>query len=170
MSEHVSHGMGGTADGRREIDKVMVYVFSRDLERVLVFDQANSPEAGTQVPAGTIEPSERAGAAIVRELREETGITTPVEPIPFAVNVFDMAEFKDEVHVRHWYVARNDGAFPEEGWSHTERPGGGKPDIECSFYWKPVAECYDLIAGHGQLLGIAREVASESWGQADGEA
>lgn len=41
---------------------------------VLVFDHRDHPEAGTQVPAGGVEPGEVLADAVVREVAEETGL------------------------------------------------------------------------------------------------
>jgi len=41
---------------------------------LLVFDQEDSPEAGTQVPAGGIRSTESRKEAALREVKEETGL------------------------------------------------------------------------------------------------
>jgi 8-oxo-dGTP pyrophosphatase MutT (NUDIX family) len=41
---------------------------------LLVFDHGDFPEAGTQIPAGGVEPAETFPAAALREVREETGL------------------------------------------------------------------------------------------------
>ncbi|MEE6164181.1 MULTISPECIES: NUDIX hydrolase [unclassified Mycolicibacterium] len=41
---------------------------------LLVFDQARHPQAGTQIPAGGVQPHETPEEAVVREVREETGL------------------------------------------------------------------------------------------------
>lgn len=43
--------------------------------RLLVFSQPLSPEAGIQVPAGTIGENETPEDAVQREAREETGLS-----------------------------------------------------------------------------------------------
>jgi 8-oxo-dGTP pyrophosphatase MutT (NUDIX family) len=44
------------------------------LHRLLVFDHMDSPDAGTQVPAGGIKRDEAPEAAVGRELFEESGL------------------------------------------------------------------------------------------------
>ena len=57
---------------QRALDKVVAFVVSRNTPgRLLVFDH---PLAGTQLPAGTVEPGESASDAVVREVFEETGV------------------------------------------------------------------------------------------------
>lgn len=41
---------------------------------LLVFDHEGRPEAGTQVPAGGIRPTESRKEAVLREVKEETGL------------------------------------------------------------------------------------------------
>ncbi len=60
------------------VDKVAAFI-TRDprgdvaRRELLVFDHSN-PLAGTQVPAGTVEPGEGLAEAALREAREETGL------------------------------------------------------------------------------------------------
>ncbi|MFG2106652.1 NUDIX hydrolase [Micromonospora chersina] len=57
--------------------RVAAYVLRRTPEgpELLVFDHVDFPEAGTQVPAGGMEPGETPTQAAVREVAEETGLT-----------------------------------------------------------------------------------------------
>jgi ADP-ribose pyrophosphatase YjhB (NUDIX family) len=52
--------------------RVVAYVL-RDRE-LLVFEHRDFPDAGTQVPAGTVEENEAVEVAVVREVCEETGV------------------------------------------------------------------------------------------------
>ena len=54
------------------VEKVVAYVTSGD--RLLVFRHVHEPEAGIQVPAGTVEPGESPDDAVIREAHEETGL------------------------------------------------------------------------------------------------
>ena len=56
--------------------KVMAYVVRREAGgwQLLVFEHAGDPQAGVQVPAGTVEPGEPLETALWRELFEESGI------------------------------------------------------------------------------------------------
>ncbi len=53
--------------------KAFAYVTNRG--RLLVFSHPNSPDAGMQVPGGTIEGNEQPVDAAMREAQEETGLT-----------------------------------------------------------------------------------------------
>lgn len=57
--------------------RVAAYVIRvRTVAELLVFDHVGMPEAGTQVPAGGVEPGEELASAVLREAAEETGLTT----------------------------------------------------------------------------------------------
>lgn len=49
--------------------------------RLLVFEHADVPAAGTQVPAGGIEAGESVAAAAMREVAEETGVSARFEAV-----------------------------------------------------------------------------------------
>ncbi|QUH03003.1 NUDIX domain-containing protein [Saccharopolyspora erythraea] len=57
--------------------RVAAYVIRRTGTgpQLLVFDQVGVPAAGTQIPAGGVEPGEALSDAVVREIAEETGLT-----------------------------------------------------------------------------------------------
>jgi ADP-ribose pyrophosphatase YjhB (NUDIX family) len=54
------------------IRKVFAYITQGN--RLLVFRHADFPEAGLQVPAGTVRLDERPEDAVLREAFEETGV------------------------------------------------------------------------------------------------
>ncbi|WNF30770.1 NUDIX domain-containing protein [Streptomyces sp. C11-1] len=55
--------------------RVAAYVIRRHpFPALLVFDHADFPEAGTQVPAGGVGPGEVPEQAVLREVAEETGL------------------------------------------------------------------------------------------------
>jgi 8-oxo-dGTP pyrophosphatase MutT (NUDIX family) len=60
--------------GRRQ--RVLAYVTrERDgIRELLVFDQRDDPGAGTQVPAGRLDPGESLEEGLRRELHEEAGL------------------------------------------------------------------------------------------------
>jgi ADP-ribose pyrophosphatase YjhB (NUDIX family) len=56
--------------------RVLAYVTRQREGRIelLVFDQQGDPEAGTQVPAGRLDPGESLEEGLLRELHEESGL------------------------------------------------------------------------------------------------
>jgi ADP-ribose pyrophosphatase YjhB (NUDIX family) len=51
-----------------------VYAYITRAEQLLVFKQVDFPEAGIQIPGGTIESGELPEDAVLREAVEETGL------------------------------------------------------------------------------------------------
>lgn len=61
------------------IEKVGAYIIrenSKDHNQLLIFAHKNHPEAPVQIPGGTIKPGETPREAVIREVREETGLPT----------------------------------------------------------------------------------------------
>ncbi|MGW6316400.1 NUDIX hydrolase [Streptomyces sp. NPDC055099] len=57
--------------------RVAAYVIRQgDAPELLVFDHVDEPEAGTQIPAGGVQPGEGLEEAVIRETSEETGLQT----------------------------------------------------------------------------------------------
>ena len=57
--------------------KRKAYAYITYEDRLLVFSHPHAPEAGIQVPGGTLNDDERPEDAVTREAREETGLTGP---------------------------------------------------------------------------------------------
>ncbi|MCW3820045.1 NUDIX domain-containing protein [Micromonospora sp. DR5-3] len=98
--------------------RVAAYVIRRAAAgpELLVFDHVDFPEAGTQVPAGGIEPGETVAEAAVREVAEETGLT--------GVGVVAELGVSDRPHPetggarRTTYVQLRVTDGPVGGWAH----------------------------------------------------
>lgn len=88
------------------IDKVTAFI-TRDpgddtsRRELLVFDHSN-PLAGTQLPAGTVEPGENPADAVLREAREETGLEG-------LILVSDPVRGPSELADGEWYLDLNAG-------------------------------------------------------------
>ncbi|MFJ6855592.1 NUDIX domain-containing protein [Streptomyces sp. NPDC091271] len=67
--------------------RVAAYVIRRrESAELLVFDHVGMADAGTQVPAGGVEPGEELSRAVLREVAEETGLLTACVIRPIAVD------------------------------------------------------------------------------------
>ncbi len=111
------------------------------------------------VPAGTIEPGETPPQAAVRELQEETGRGLGLPLFHFADSVYDMRQYKPEIHLRSWFfgVATTDD-FPPGPWTHVERRAR-EADILAEFSWTRTSRQDELVAGHADLLPVALHLA-----------
>jgi 8-oxo-dGTP pyrophosphatase MutT (NUDIX family) len=122
--------------------------------RLLVFSHPYAPEAGIQVPAGTMKDDETPEEAVMREAREETGLSD-LELVGFlGEQLRDMSDFgRDEVHQRYFYHLRCMGQ-PPETWRHGEfdAADGTGPHV-FEFWWATLPDGVpELIADHGVMI------------------
>src|SRR5690349_18913171 len=98
--------------------KVLAYITHGN--RLLVFTHPFAPEAGVQVPAGTVEEGEELAAAVMREAWEETGLEG-LRLVRYLGHVQrDLSDFgKAEVHDRYFYHLAYDDE-PPTTWRHEE--------------------------------------------------
>ena len=123
--------------------------------RLLVFSHPNHPEAGIQVPAGTVEPGETPHAAALREAAEETGLAGLTTAHFLGEHIRDMIDFDlAEVHHRYFYhlpYASN----PPATWRHGEHSPSDRTlgPIVFEFFWAELPnKVPELIADHGRFL------------------
>lgn len=133
--------------------KAFAYITSR--ERLLLFTHPWRPEAGIQVPAGTVEPHEQPVHAVMREASEETGLKDLRLGAWLGRQVFDARPYgRDELHDRwFWHViAKGDVS---ESWRHGElfASDGTSGEIPFDFFWADLREPLPyLIADHGRFI------------------
>ena len=148
------------------IHKVFAYITNQN--RLLVFRHTDFPEAGIQVPAGTVMPNEDLEAAVLREAREETGLQGLVIRAYLGNQIRNMEDTgREEIHHRHFYHLLCGGDPPDQ-WQHDEtNPSDGDPvPIHFEFFWaKMPDQIPELIADHGILLpGLEGRMRSEDQG------
>jgi 8-oxo-dGTP pyrophosphatase MutT (NUDIX family) len=140
--------------------KAAVYVISH--RGLLVFSHTCHPEAGLQVPSGTIEEHEDPLAAAVRELEEEAGIkTTPDRLEPLPVYTHDMRPFRSEIQERYPFRLGLD-AIVEDSWTHwEEHPDlvGAEPE-RFDFHWEPLDRALPQRLAIGQGHPVAELCSS----------
>ena len=132
--------------------KVFAYITHGD--RLLVFTHPHAPEAGVQVPAGTVEPGEPLEEAVLREAWEETGLPGLTLARYLGEQQRDMADFgRDEIHQRYFYHLVC-GGDPPATWEHWEgQAADGSGAHLFAFFWARLpGEVPELIADHGALL------------------
>jgi lincosamide nucleotidyltransferase len=118
--------------------RVACYVTRGSARRLelLVFDHADFPDAGTQVPAGGVELGETFPAAALREVREETGL----EQVEFVRLLGD----SDRPHPTTGdsrlttYLHLRLMGETAEGWRHVVRGRGEDADLRFDCRWEPL--------------------------------
>ncbi len=137
------------------VHKVLAYIVrqSHGQRALLVFRHRDYPEAGLQVPAGTVDPGEDAGAALVREIGEEAGL----QPAQVRV-VKKLAEHVEAElnQLRHIYHVAPVGELPER-WSHTVLGNGGDGGMVFEFYWVAPSAELKLAGGQERFLHLLGE-------------
>ena len=142
--------------GRREcalvspIKKVIAYITRGD--ELLVFTHRDYPEAGMQVPAGTVEAGETCDAAVLREVHEETGLPHAAVRISSYLGS-RIWQTGPHCHERHFYHILLTAEAPES-WRHDELHAGTGEPITFCFSWVKRNDSELHLAGEqGALLG-----------------
>jgi putative (di)nucleoside polyphosphate hydrolase len=116
----------------------------------LVFRHRDDPEAGIQVPRGTVDAGEDPAVTVVREVCEECG---QCEARLIGLLARDVVAQPDDP-TRNWerfffhLVAPN---APDE-WEHTVTGEGEDNGLVFSFFWLPRERLGDLWPGFGDYL------------------
>jgi len=133
--------------------KVFAYITCGN--KLLVFRHPFAPEAGIQVPAGTLESGEAPEDGVMREAHEETGLSELTLAGLLGEQERDMADFgRDEIHHRHFYHLRYNGP-PIAEWRHQELNPADDPEARpiFEFFWASLPDGVpSLIADHEIML------------------
>ncbi len=137
------------------VKKVCAYITHNN--RLLVFSQPKAPEAGIQVPGGSVEDGETLEEAVLREAYEETGLTGLV------INGY-LGEQKrlflpDETHHRHFFHLTYPHT-PPETWEHIERfrSDGNPTPIVFSLFWADIHHAPRLIGQMDAYLLVLQSI------------
>jgi ADP-ribose pyrophosphatase YjhB (NUDIX family) len=118
---------------------VVAYVLrGREL---LVFEHRDFPDAGTQVPAGTVEEDEAADLAVVREVYEETGVGARLVR---ELGVTDAIAPRGEPRRNIFFELVTEE--PRDMWEHVVRGGGGDDGLVFVCRFVPLTPRPALIA------------------------
>lgn len=136
----------------QRIQKVVAYITFGD--RLLVFNETGRPEAGTQVPAGTVEQDEALPQAVLREAEEETGLSglKLVKYLGTKDIEGERVACTGELHERHFFHLECANPAPEN-WRHYEMTPSGKDKTPIAYdlFWVKKDEA-QLYFDFGALL------------------
>ena len=170
------------------IAKAVCYI-TRD-RRILVFEHPGVPDAGIQVPAGTIDPDEDPARAALREAAEETGLrgappdAAPRFGVPYAFMLSshdlpvhlslrrklgvvdcDLRPYgRNETHRRHFFHLEVSGDLPASWTAWEEHPSDGSPaPIEFRVFWADLCGSLPLLSG--ELDALLHQVIADCCGR-----
>jgi len=88
--------------------KVLAYITRehKNETQLLVFTHRDYPDAGLQIPAGTVEEGEEIEHALFREIHEESGVTHDDLKLIRKLAVFESQEWGAIRHVFHLAITR----------------------------------------------------------------
>ena len=123
--------------------------------QLLVFRHPK-PEAGIQIPKGTIEQGECAAEAVLRELGEEAGVERVGRVRLVGVDRWWWQE-KERWVVRHFFAMEPHPWHPlGDGWTHEVTGEGEEQGMAFEYFWIPLAQAqHTLIAQMGQWAAKA---------------
>jgi 8-oxo-dGTP pyrophosphatase MutT (NUDIX family) len=126
--------------------RVLAYVTRPRAGRLelLVFDQRGDPEAGTQVPAGRLDPGETLEQGLRRELHEEAGLDRVriVRELPVLGDWVARSPYEN-----HAFEVRVDGGEAADSWEHAVHGDGDDAGLVFEYRWVPVEPGLDLWRG-----------------------
>lgn len=113
--------------------KVLAYITRERGGRteLLVFNQRDHPEAGLQVPAGTVEPGEPIEHALWREVAEEAGLTAAELRLARRLVEHPEPEWDQVRHVFHLAASVD---LPE-AWTHLVQGAGEDAGMAFVYHW-----------------------------------
>ncbi|MBO2451072.1 NUDIX domain-containing protein [Actinomadura barringtoniae] len=132
--------------------RVAAYVIrERAVPELLVFDHVGIPRAGTQIPAGGVEPGEELERAVLREVAEETGLTTA--RVVRALTVEDKPHPDTGEPRRTTYFHLQAPADTADAWHHAVSGDGGDAGMTFACYFLPLPLQQPLADDQDAWLG-----------------
>lgn len=128
--------------------KVLAYITRGEAENreLLVFEQKGHPDAGIQVPGGTIEDDELLIDALYREIEEETGISRNDLSLEGKLRKYlYFPEGRSGIHERNIFHLSYIGE-DKSAWEHVVLGGGEDQGLIFCLRWIPLTNV-PILAG-----------------------
>jgi len=136
-----------------------VYVYITFQHQLLVFEHVDFPQAGIQVPGGTVEFGEKPHEAAIREANEESGLENLRLVRSLGSLDRDMREFGlAEIHERYYFHLVCDEIPPQTwiGFEQTPSDGSQGP-IKFKFYWVLLQAVPALAGKTDEMLPVLHD-------------
>jgi 8-oxo-dGTP pyrophosphatase MutT (NUDIX family) len=142
--------------------KVLAYITrARGGEtQLLVFGHVDFPDAGMQVPKGTVEPGESLESAARRELREETGLAM-LDGLEYIGQITQTAFGAAEEW--NFFSLRADGIIANyETWTHRVQGRGEDEGMLFGYYWVPLSPGLELAGRQHEGLQFLNSASAKT--------
>ncbi|PAD34562.1 NUDIX hydrolase [Terribacillus saccharophilus] len=140
------------------VEKVLAYIISirNNTYQMLVHEHKDIPEAGLQVPGGTVDPEEDLVTALQREIYEESGLCNlPVGEIVASAPF--LHPDKQELQLRHFYLIQTKQQHPAT-WEHHVLGNGVDNGLVFRYTWYDLTSIPPLAASQDQFLHLVRKI------------
>ncbi len=128
--------------------KVIAYILRRKSEgfEILVFDHLDFPEAGVQVVGGTVEENEDPKFALIREIKEESGLEYSLNDLQYIGESEYLRKDKPEINLRKYYKILSNNL--NENWVHHVASNGEDNGLKFYFYWLTIDQAKEVLTGN----------------------
>jgi tRNA(Arg) A34 adenosine deaminase TadA/8-oxo-dGTP pyrophosphatase MutT (NUDIX family) len=140
------------------INKVVAYITRKQpgtlVDQLLVFRHTQYPDAGIQVPAGTIKPGEDPLFGALREVYEESGLENLVLVSFLGTRDFDCTPYGiNQIHHRFFYHFEAADDLPEN-WLHLETDPSDHEALsyEFEFSWAALPGSVPALTGEQDAM------------------
>lgn len=123
-----------------QVDKVYAYITRAD--KLLVFKHVDFPEAGIQIPGGSMEAWETPEMAVMREVEDETGLRGLVLKKYLGKDESRYSTVHPSESISHHFFHLLSPREAPDIWQHNEQhPSDGSPaPILFEFYWLSLSQ------------------------------
>ena len=134
------------------VDKVLAYITrdSGDRLQLLVFDHRHVPDAGAQVPGGTVEPDEPIEDALWREIEEESGLRRRELRLVEKLAVYESESHSTRRHVFHLVAETPIADF----WTQTVGGSGEDEGFVFDYRWVDLEDSTRLAGDQHAWLDL----------------
>jgi 8-oxo-dGTP pyrophosphatase MutT (NUDIX family) len=124
---------------------------------LLVFEDPQHPNVGTQVPAGRLDPDESLEDGLLREIAEETGL----EHVRIVRRLPGFEEHYPSRYENHAFHLVLDADPPDE-WEHVVHGDGDDAGLVFRFRWVPIEATPHLFGRRHPLVERLGEPIDEA--------